>query len=83
MRDMKTTLIINRLAYQLGNRYYPFSLKKSVHEDGNIIYTLEMNIGHNDIIISDAATLEEVFQKHLELINCAFATRSLQKKVLS
>lgn len=71
-------MLLNRLAFRAGSRYYPFELKKEVHFDGGATYTIEMKIGQHDVIVSDAPTLEEVLKRHEELINYAFATRSLQ-----
>ncbi len=78
MQKKKTTLIFDRLAFRSGSHYYPISLKKKVRYDGKTTFTIEMKIGRHDVIVSDAPTLEEVFERHEELIKYAFVTRNLQ-----
>jgi len=78
MNDTKTILLMERLAFRSGSRYYPFRIIKKVHGSGEMTYSVEMRIGKNDVIVSDAPTLEEVLKKHEELLGYAFVTRDLQ-----
>jgi hypothetical protein len=77
-KETRMILIQDELAFQSGSLYYPFLLKKRIRADGGTVYTVEMRIGTDDVIISDAPSLEEVLKKHSNLMKQAFSTRSLQ-----
>jgi hypothetical protein len=72
--------LINQLAFQVGSHFYPLSIKKRVHSKGETVYTVEMNVGQNDLIICDASTLENALIRLAELVGHAVETRNLQKK---
>lgn len=77
-RDEDAVVIIDRIAYRAGRRFYPVRLKKRENPDGGTVYTVEMRIGHRDVIVSDAPTLEGVLRKHADLMRYAIAARDLQ-----
>jgi hypothetical protein len=74
----ETVVILDRLAYRSGRRFYPVRLKKREGADGQVVYTVEMRVGRKDVIVSDAPTLEEVLRKHADLMRYAIAARGLQ-----
>ncbi len=75
---MGTILLADDMAFRLGSKYYPFVLKKRIHTDGEETFIIEMKVGRDDVIVTDAPSLEEVLIRHKELINYAFAARNLQ-----
>ena len=79
-QDSDAVVIVDRIAYRAGRRFYPVRLKKRAGEDGGTVYTVEMRVGRRDVIVSDAPTLEEVLRKHADLIRYAIAARALQER---